>query len=490
MSRLRTRPKGAHPVSFGLFLLVFGFFPNTTGFQDIGALLARQPGVAERWQKQVLLPSIGSVQVATFNFARPIGTSAPPTAYERFANRDHQQLDLTGSVSRNPLEQIIRRLQPSDFPTVNRANKGDRLAQVAAAISEPVEQILWADGSMSPASLEVDLVALPSEPVVTQGPRRLTDAVDAAPPVHMLPAPANENAAVGSLDPELEAALKDEPLPQYTTSSPQEDRPLAAARKDEDTSQAADTSWTEDNFAAQTTRLYFGRSSIGVAGAEDLSRWEPGAEPLVLSDPDMKLSSLDPNAPVTEGTSVAGKGEVTGEDQRPKTPAERLGLDEKGRAKAEKCLAEAVYFESRGEKVRGQIAVAQVVMNRVFSGYYPNTVCGVVYQNKNRHLACQFTFACDNVRDVIEEPDMWDRAKRIAKAMLDGQLWLPEVAKSTHYHAYWVRPSWVHEMKKMYKYGVHTFYRPVAWGDGSDAPSWGTAAQTAAITAELSAVKD
>ena len=82
------------------------------------------------------------------------------------------------------------------------------------------------------------------------------------------------------------------------------------------------------------------------------------------------------------------------------------------------------------------------------------------------------------------------RARRIAKAMLDGQLWLPEVAKSTHYHAYWVRPSWVNEMKKMYKYGVHTSivrWRGVTSGD---APTWGTAAQTAAITAELSAVKD
>jgi hypothetical protein len=69
--------------------------------------------------------------------------------------------------------------------------------------------------------------------------------------------------------------------------------------------------------------------------------------------------------------------------------------------------------------------------------------------------------------------------------MLDGQLWLPEVAKSTHYHAYWVRPSWVNEMKKMYKFGVHTFYRPRAWGDGSEAPSWGTPAETAAISARL-----
>jgi spore germination cell wall hydrolase CwlJ-like protein len=484
MSRSRARPKGAHPVSFGLFLLAFGFFPNTTGFQDIGALLARQPGVAERWQKQVLLPSIGTVQVATFNFSRPIGTSSPPTAYERFANREHQQLDVTGSVSRSPLEQIMRRLQPSDFPTVNRANKGDRLAPVAATV-EPLEPILWADGSMSPGSLEVAPVILPSEPVATQGPRRLTDAgVDAA-----VPAPANENAAARPLDPELEAALKDAPLPQYDTSSSLEDRPLTVPQNGEGANEAGATSWTEDNFTAQTTRLYFGRSSLGIS-AEGLSRWEPGAEPLILTDPDMKVSSLDPTAPITEGTSVAGKGEVTGEDQRPKTPAERLGLDENARTKAEKCLAEAVYFESRGEKVRGQIAVAQVVMNRVFSGYYPNTVCGVVYQNKNRHLACQFTFACDNVRDVIEEPDMWDRAKRIAKATLEGQLWLPEVAKSTHYHAYWVRPSWVHEMRKMYKYGVHTFYRPVAWGDGSDAPSWGTAAQTAAITAELSAVKE
>ena len=135
--------------------------------------------------------------------------------------------------------------------------------------------------------------------------------------------------------------------------------------------------------------------------------------------------------------------------------------------------------------MRGQIAVAQVVMNRVFSGKYPDTVCGVVYQNKYRHFACQFTFACDNNPDVIREPDMWERAKKIAKAMLDGQIWLPEVGKSTHYHAYWVRPSWVAEMKKMYKFGVHTFYRPRAWGDGSELPSWGTPAQTAALSAEL-----
>jgi len=118
------------------------------------------------------------------------------------------------------------------------------------------------------------------------------------------------------------------------------------------------------------------------------------------------------------------------------------------------------------------------VMNRVFSGYYPNDVCGVVYQNSHRHLACQFTFACDGIPDVVTEPEAWSRAKSISRDTLDGKLWMPEVAKSTHYHAYWVRPSWVNEMKKMYKFGVHTFYRPRAWGDGADKPSWGDAVAT------------
>jgi hypothetical protein len=62
---------------------------------------------------------------------------------------------------------------------------------------------------------------------------------------------------------------------------------------------------------------------------------------------------------------------------------------------------------------------------------------------------------------------------------------MPEVAKSTHYHAYWVHPSWVGEMKRILKLGVHTFYRPRAWGDGSDEPTWGDAKAT-----ELEAAKE
>jgi spore germination cell wall hydrolase CwlJ-like protein len=159
----------------------------------------------------------------------------------------------------------------------------------------------------------------------------------------------------------------------------------------------------------------------------------------------------------------------------PPTPAELLGLTGKVRAKAERCLANAIYFEARGEPVRGQIAVAQVVMNRVFSPYYPKDVCSVVYQNAHQHLTCQFTFACDGKRKAINERGAWARAQRIARQTLDGKVWVAAVAKSTHYHAHWVRPVWVAEMKKMFRYGVHTFYRPRRWGDGSQELGWAQA---------------
>lgn len=166
----------------------------------------------------------------------------------------------------------------------------------------------------------------------------------------------------------------------------------------------------------------------------------------------------------------------------PPSPAELLGLkdDAKAYAKAERCLANAVYFEARSEQVRGQMAVAQVVINRAFSGFYPGDVCSVVYQNANRRLACQFTFACDGKRKVINERGAWARANRIAKQTLDGQIYLPEVAKSTHYHASYVHPYWTREMRRLARYGLHSFYRPYAWGNGAGEPTWGHAAMAQA----------
>lgn len=163
----------------------------------------------------------------------------------------------------------------------------------------------------------------------------------------------------------------------------------------------------------------------------------------------------------------------------PPSPAQRLKLEGKERAKAERCLANAIYFEARSEPLKGQIAVAQVVLNRVFSPFYPNDVCGVVYQNAHRHLSCQFTFACDGKSKAIHERSAWARANRIAKQALDGQLYEPAVGTSTHYHAIYVSPNWAREMKKNVRFGIHNFYRPFAWGNGADEPVWSRAALAA-----------
>jgi spore germination cell wall hydrolase CwlJ-like protein len=163
----------------------------------------------------------------------------------------------------------------------------------------------------------------------------------------------------------------------------------------------------------------------------------------------------------------------------PLTPAQRLELQGKDYDKAEKCLAQAIYFEARAEPTRGQQAVAQVVLNRVFSPYYPKDVCSVVYQNAHRHLSCQFTFACDGKPESVNERGAWTRANRIAQQTLNAKVWLPEVNKATHYHASYVRPNWIRDMKVMVRYGVHTFYRPRNWGDGSDEAHWGTPANAA-----------
>jgi spore germination cell wall hydrolase CwlJ-like protein len=469
MSVMRNRPKGARLASFGLGLFIFSLVPNEIGYQDIASLLARQPGVAERWQKRVFYPA-ATIQLATYSFGRPIGTSTPQTADYRLASLDNQGIDITASVTRNPVTQPAPRYQASDFPTVNRTLKGDRLVAPPAP-APPTDK---GPADKGPA-LEDPSTSNASDPHAKTA---------AVPP-----------AARAPLDPELQAAMSGPPLRQYDISMSLEAHPLDDLKPAREAAAIEREPLREDGFNVKTASLYFGNGSLG-GSFEGIERWQPGEEPMIVTpnaaDPDMKAPLVPGSEEAAKadesGESVAAKGEVNADDQQAKTPAERLGLtDEKARASAEKCLAEAVYFEARGEEVRGQIAVAQVVMNRAFSGKYPNNVCGVVYQNKYRHLACQFTFACDNNPDVIREPDMWERAKKIAKAMLDGLIWLPEVGKSTHYHAYYVHPSWVSEMTKIWKFGVHTFYRPKAWGDGSDEPSWGTPQQTAAISAELTA---
>jgi spore germination cell wall hydrolase CwlJ-like protein len=125
----------------------------------------------------------------------------------------------------------------------------------------------------------------------------------------------------------------------------------------------------------------------------------------------------------------------------------------------ENCLARAVYFEARSESELGQMAVAKVILNRVKSPKYPNTICGVVYQGTHRRNSCQFSFACDGLPDDVKQPAAWANAKRIAqKAIAGDPTTAAKIGGALHYHADYVKPKWAKHMRKAIKIGTHIFY--------------------------------
>ncbi len=130
----------------------------------------------------------------------------------------------------------------------------------------------------------------------------------------------------------------------------------------------------------------------------------------------------------------------------------------------QQCLASGIYFEARGEPVKGQAAVAQVILNRVRNPAYPNSICGVVYQNKRWRNRCQFSFACDGIRDRVRSRHHWSIAKDVGMAVTAGKIWLEKVGSSTHYHAIYVRPKWARTMKRVGRIGLHVFYRTYGGG--------------------------
>jgi Cell Wall Hydrolase len=495
----RIRPEGGLGTPFGLGVLMLLLLSSEVGQQDLAALIARQP-VVDRSQKAAFASPFGTIHEAKFSVADATGDSIPLPLDFKLIGFDPNDPGVTGSIRERFLGDEASFASPYAGPMVDRSRKGD----YGVAGSGDRLIALKSDRLKPPPATAAMPNAEPQLPsLMRQGGQPLSPeaSVDAAKPAG-------------------------EPAEQPASARPAEDTPAgkraggAAAVRSVGSLAFAPA---DADGSLRAARLYFNVDPMGQKlGA--IEPWAPGEEPrfeaadiATNNNANVKLAAVPPvpfpagepgaifDAPVERadlpplpsdpgvvvkngiggGQTVAPKGEVTGQDQRPMTPAERLGLDDASRAKSEKCLAEAIYFESRGEAVRGQMAVAQVILNRVFSGKYPNTVCGVVYQNAHRRLHCQFTFACDGIPDIVREPDMWERAKTIAAEMLDGKLWLPEVGKATHYHAYWVHPGWVREMTKMHKLGVHTFYRPRAWGDGLDAPEWGDEASTAEAAKRL-----
>jgi hypothetical protein len=125
------------------------------------------------------------------------------------------------------------------------------------------------------------------------------------------------------------------------------------------------------------------------------------------------------------------------------------------------CLAQAIYFEARGESVKGQFAVAEVILNRVSSPLYPRTVCRVVHQGGSG--GCQFSFTCDGRKDRIRDREAYAVAGKIARVMLDGA---PRALTdgATHFHTKNVRPRWSRQMPRTASIGQHMFYRIASGG--------------------------
>ena len=129
------------------------------------------------------------------------------------------------------------------------------------------------------------------------------------------------------------------------------------------------------------------------------------------------------------------------------------------------CLAQAIYHEARGESEVGQLAVANVIVNRARSGKFPSTLCGVIYQNADKgRNRCQFTFACDGRTDAPGERRAWARSAAMAENVYAefalGQAVGAVPGSALYYHTTAVRPSWANTYSAVAQIGSHIFYSP------------------------------
>jgi len=123
-----------------------------------------------------------------------------------------------------------------------------------------------------------------------------------------------------------------------------------------------------------------------------------------------------------------------------------------------RCLAEALYFEARGESVEGMFAVGEVILNRVDNARFPNSLCSVINQGTGRQYACQFTYTCDGNAEVIRETAAWEEVGKVARLLIDGA---PRTLTNgaTHYHTRAVSPNWSNVYSRTVTIGSHHFYR-------------------------------
>ncbi len=200
-------------------------------------------------------------------------------------------------------------------------------------------------------------------------------------------------------------------------------------------------------------------------------KWLPG-DPSQIAIAHMAIATTWPPAVVARASASKPALPLPSAALERQMPMEDRPAYAAGAKQAEAhCLAVALYHEARGETELGQIAVAQVILNRVKSRKYPDSICGVVYENDHRRNACQFSFACDGISDRPRKAEMFSRMRRLADEVLCNPLcsyhahrdWplarLSEaMRRASHYHTFRVNPHWSHKIKRVGQVGAHIFY--------------------------------
>lgn len=208
------------------------------------------------------------------------------------------------------------------------------------------------------------------------------------------------------------------------------------------------------SLAAGSSSIFFNSSrSPSEQPANEATSSGPASpelrDPSVVAD---NFSIFDKEAPVRLDQSVVMAALKQVRQRKAKRRVVAFNRREK------KCLARAIYFESRSEPREGQIAVANVIMNRKANRYFPDTVCRVVNQGAERRTGCQFSFRCDGQSDVPREKKPWRVAMNIADQVMEGKLRVNRLRGVTHYHAEYVYPKWAKQFRRVAKIGKHIFY--------------------------------
>jgi spore germination cell wall hydrolase CwlJ-like protein len=200
---------------------------------------------------------------------------------------------------------------------------------------------------------------------------------------------------------------------------------------------------------------YYAEVAASAEGREELRR-----AALATSATELRRVSAQDALAINEAIPVANVANPAAR------PFLMNGAGEAERLRALDCLTAAIYYEAANESTDGQRGVAQVVLNRVRHPAYPSTVCGVVFEGHRRYTGCQFSFTCDGSLRRTPMPAVWNRARTVAEAALNGFVYAP-AGWATHYHANYVVPYWASSLVKTVTVGAHIFYR---WRGGWGRP--------------------